>query len=419
MDLVYAAGAAVSSPVWGWNLLRTGKWRTDWRGRLGHVPAKPQAAGKRLLIHAVSVGEANLVRMLVELLEREHPEVEVVLSATTNTGIARALQLYGERHAVVRFPLDFSRAVERFLDAVQPDAVALVENEVWPNFTEACARRGIGLCVINGRLSERSHRRYALLRPVVRRMYARLDAVAAQTPDYAARFVDLGTAADRVDVLDTMKWDTAHVTREVEGSDALAVELGIDRTRPLIVAGSTGPGEEKLLLDACPSDVQLLVAPRKPERFDEVAALSPAIVRRTRPDARPPTPDTRLFLLDTLGELRKAYALADVCVVGRSFLGLYGSDVMEPVALGKPTVIGPHHSDFADSVAALRDAGGLQVIEAADLRRTLADLLADRDRASQLAKRGVEVILSRQGATQRHAKLLTRLLRFCNVESFA
>lgn len=428
MDLIYGAAAVVGSPVWGWNLLRTGKWRTDWAGRLGCVKASdrpghphpgplPEGEGakKRLLIHAVSVGEVNLVRLLVELFEREHPDVDVVISATTNTGVARAEQLYGARHAVVRFPLDFSGSVRRFLDAVRPDAVALVENEVWPNFTEACARRHLPLCVINGRLSARSHKRYAMLRPIARRMYGRLAAAACQTAAYAGRFADLGVAGDRVHVLDTMKWDTAQVTDRVGGAEELAAEMGVDRTQPLIVAGSTGPGEEKLLIDTCPRDAQLMLVPRKPERFDEVAALDRAIVRRTKipleiskPPAEPGAEGRRLFLLDTIGELRKAYALADVCIVGRSFLGLYGSDVMEAAALGKPTIIGPYHADFADAVEALRAADGLVVT--ADPGRAAAELLADRPAAAALAKRGVEVILSRQGATRRHAELLLRLL---------
>jgi 3-deoxy-D-manno-octulosonic-acid transferase len=410
MDLLYAATAAVSAPVWGYNLLRTGKWRTDWAGRLGNptIPPRRHPSTKRLLIHTVSVGETNLVRLLVEMLERDAPDVDVVISATTNTGIDRAKQLYGAKHAVVRYPLDFSCAVAWFLDAVQPDAVALVENEVWPNFVEACERRRIPTCVINGRLTERSHKRYAMLRPIVRRMYGRLTAAAVQTPDYAARFVDLGAPEAAVHVFDTMKWDTAQIADHVDGAESLAAEMGIDRSggRPLIVAGSTGPGEEKLLIDTCPRDAQLMLVPRKPERFDEVAALDPTMARRTRP--RTPEQSSRIFLLDTIGELRKAYALADVCLVGRSFLGLYGSDVMEPVALGKPTVIGPHHADFADAVAALRNAGGLIVTDAPG--RAVAELLADRAHAAELARRGVEVIRTRQGATHRHADLLLRLL---------
>jgi 3-deoxy-D-manno-octulosonic-acid transferase len=178
----------------------------------------------------------------------------------------------------------------------------------------------------------------------------------------------------------------------------------------LIVAGSTAPGEDKLLIDTCPPEAQLLLVPRKPEWFAGVAALSPGIVRRTEhPDGQSrPLDGQRLFLLDTIGELRKAYALADVVIVGRSFLGLYGSDMMEPIALGKPTIIGPHHADFADIMGAL--IAGEGIIVSAEPGKVAAELLADPTRARALAERGRRVILSRQGATERHAELLLRLM---------
>ncbi|MEX2387681.1 MAG: glycosyltransferase N-terminal domain-containing protein, partial [Phycisphaeraceae bacterium] len=364
-DIAYAAAALASAPVWGYRLWRTGKWRTDWTGRFGHgEPVTRNGQRRRLLIHAVSVGEVNAIRNLVDLLARDHADrVELVISTTTDTGHARACQLFADKHTVVRYPLDFTFAVRRFLDRVQPDAVALVELEIWPNFAAACQRRSIPLVVVNGRLSERSFARYRLLRPLVRAMFASLAAAAVQTPAYAERFVAMGAGPDAVHVLDTMKWDTARVADDVPGSDALAADMHIDRTRPLVVAGSTGPGEERLLIDAvrahCPADTQLLLVPRKPERFNEVAALDPNIIRRTEP--RTPNPESRIFLLDTMGELRKAYALATVVVVGRSFAGLGGSDPIEPIALGKPTLIGPDHHNFADVVDVFEQAGGIVV----------------------------------------------------------
>jgi 3-deoxy-D-manno-octulosonic-acid transferase len=215
----------------------------------------------------------------------------------------------------------------------------------------------------------------------------------------------MGVAADRVKVLDTMKWDTARIADHVEGAEALAAELGIDRSKPLIVAGSTGTGEEKLLIDTCLADVQLLLVPRKPERFDEVAALSPDMVRRTH---HKPGTGQRLFLLDTMGELGKAYSLADVVIVGRSFNGWGGSDPIEPVALGRPTIIGPDHHNFSDVVAALKAGGG--IIVAKKPVDGLTELLNSPEQRAELAKRGREVILSRQGATKRHADMLLKLL---------
>ena len=413
LDVMYGIGALLSSPFWGYSLLRTGKWRTDWRGRFGHVSAahrKPShsdsSQSKTLLIHAVSVGEVNLIRNLVDHFSQNEPGLNLIISTTTNTGFARATQLYAEQHTVVRYPFDFSWMVNRFLDALKPDAVALTELEIWPNFMQACVRRCIPVTVINGRLSENSFKGYKKFRPLLRRMFTSLSAACVQTQNYADRFRYMGVPAGRIHVLDTMKWDTARILDKVDGTDDLAREMGVDRSRPLIVAGSTGTGEEKLLIDACPEDVQLMLVPRKPERFEEVASLSTELVRRTKPESA--KPGKRLFLLDTMGELGKAYNLADVVIVGRSFNGWGGSDPIEPVALGKPTIIGPDHHNFADAVSALQSGAGLIVTDKPG--EAVSELLQNPQKRAELAKNGREVILSRQGSTRRHASVLNKLL---------
>ncbi|MCC7408611.1 MAG: hypothetical protein IT442_11110 [Phycisphaeraceae bacterium] len=422
-DIAYTVAVTVASPIWGYKWLSTGKWRTDWKARLGHCPLTPLPGAdglskpKTLLIHAVSVGEIDAIRQLVQTLGKlAGPALRVVVSTTTDTGTARARTLYEPDFAVVRYPFDFSRSVHRFLDAVRPDLVALVELEVWPNFVDECTRRGIPVAVINGRLSARSFKAYRRVRPLVAPMFRQLARVGAQSREIADRFIAVGAPAERVSVTDTMKWDTAEILDTVPGSDELAAAMGIDTSKPLIVAGSTGPGEEEMLIRTCPQDVQLLLVPRKPERFDEVARLADTfepqrpIVRRTRyrDGAKRPLSDQRLFLLDTIGELRKAYALADVVLVGRSFLGLYGSNMLEPIGLGKPTIIGTHHSDFADVMRALIDGQGILVTD--DPGPAAAGLLADKVKAAELARRGREVILARKGATLRHAHLLLELL---------
>jgi len=410
LDICYGLGALLTSPAWGLSLLKTGKWRTDWQGRFGHPgeAAGPDTGGgvKTLLIHAVSVGEVNLIRNLIDHLSQTQPDLRVVISATTNTGFARATQLYAEAHRVVRYPFDFSWMVDRFLDRIKPDAVALTELEVWPNFTRACQKRGIPVAVINGRLSAKSFKGYKKLRPLLRGMFASLSAVAAQTENYAERFSHMGVPAERVEVLDTMKWDTAKIVDHVDGADELAREMGIDRDKPLIVAGSTGTGEEKQLIAEVTDDIQLMLVPRKPERFEEVAALSSDMVRRTQPETA--GPGKRLFLLDTMGELAMAYHMADVVIVGRSFNSWGGSDPIEPVALGRPTIIGPDHHNFADAVDALSAGGGLIVTDRPG--QSLRELLNDPVKRAELAKHGRQVILSRQGATQRHTEMLLKLL---------
>jgi len=286
--------------------------------------------------------------------------------------------------------------------------VALVELEIWPNFVGACSRRSIPVSVINGRLSERSFRGYRRIRPWIGPSFRRLSFAAVQDEGYAERFRAMGVPDDACSVTGSMKWDASLLADEVEGSEELARDLGIDRNRPLVVAGSTGPGEEAMLHEACPDGVQLLCAPRKPERFVEAGAALPGCVRRSAtggPTGRGGGRATR-FLLDSLGELRRAYALADVVVVGRSFGDLDGSDPIEPVSLGKAVVIGPRHSDFGVIVEALRLAGGIEVCEANALGGVLRELLADGGRRERLASRGRACILEHKGASERHALLL-------------
>lgn len=426
LDILYAVGGLLSSPVWGFNLLRTGKWRTDWPGRFGFGPAlaatshttsgdtcgdtSGATSGGRLLIHAVSVGEVNATAALVAELQQRRPDLQIILSATTNTGHARAVQRYGDKLSVVRYPFDFTGSVRRLLDRVRPDVVALMELEVWPNFVQACRKRNIPVVVINGRMTARSFRRYQRLGPMIYRAFHQVTAAGVQTQDYAQRFRGLGVPEQNVTVLDTMKWDTAPGSVTIEGADELAADMGIDRSKPLIVAGSTGPGEEKILLDAKPDGVQLMLVPRKPERFDEVAALCPGIVRRTNPIKNPQS-KLENYLLDTMGELRKAYALADVVIVGRTFCPnerLGGSDPIEPIALGKPTVQGTDYYNFAEVVEAFLADDGIVVSD--EPMAAALQLLQDRDRAAQLAANGQAVIARRRGATQRYADLLLQYL---------
>ena len=420
MDFLYTAVAILGSPLWLYRLLRTGKWRTDWLGRFGYCQRAHDDHGhqRTLLIHAVSVGEVNSIRLLVEKLRQKVDGLRIVVSVTTDTGILRAHQLYDTDCSVVRYPLDWSCCVERFLDEVRPDGVALVENEVWPNFIRSCVRRSIPVGILNARLTEHSFSWYRRSGSIARGMYSRLAKVAAQTEADARRFSELGTPRVAVCVYDTMKWDTAEIVDEVAGVDELATAMGINRTRPVVVLGSTGDSEEKLLLEALGKKldpkVQLVFVPRKPERFDEVARiLGPDVARRSRSSGalRGISDDGRIFLIDTMGELRKAYALADVVVVGRSFNGWGGSDPIEPVGLGCPVIIGPDHQNFSDVVAALVAGDGLVVAQTADQAAEHVNLLlANRQQASDLADKGRQVIRERQGATDRYAHLVLEMI---------
>ncbi len=382
--------------------LRTGRWRTDARTRNGRVGPIPRPlGGPRLLVHGVSVGETHALVPLVEALAGSVAEGDIVVSASTETGFARARRLHRDRRAVVRFPLDFTWMVDRFLNAVRPDAVVLAELELWPNFLAACARRKIPVCVVNGRMSGRSFRAYSRWRSLMRRSFRRLALVAAQSERYRARFERLGVEAERCRVTGSLKWDAAHAVPDARAADRLARDLGIDRSRSLIVAGSTGPGEEMALMDELPHRCQLLIAPRDPDRWEEVAGLRPGMVRRTKPEG---TGQGTFFLLDTLGELTTAYALADAVFIGRSLIPRGGSNPLEAVALDKPTVIGPHHENFAEIVAALADAGGIAVSDRP--MKVIREWLEDPQAARMVGRRGSGVVARERGVAERTARLV-------------
>lgn len=403
LDAAYLLAAAATAPWW----LR--KKRGAWAERFGHTSVLPAKTRPRVMLHAVSVGEVNLIRALVDVLRAD---ADVVVASTTDTGAARAKELFLGKAHLVRYPLDASWSVRRFLDAVDPDVVALVELELWPNFASECRRRGIPLGIVNGRLSDRSHGRYRMARPILGRHFGSLAFLAAQDSVYAERFLAAGARRDRTTVAGSMKWDAASIEespRAMPGVSELAREMGIDLAAPIVVAGSTAPEEHALLHAATPPGAQLVCAPRRPEWWSDAERELPLCVRRSRVRAgaapRPHAERPR-FLLDTIGELRLAYALADVVVIGRSFGALHGSDPMEPAGLGRPIIIGPSHADFRAAVGSLHDAGALMVVEKDALGPALSGLLADTRGRAEMGRRAIACVRDHQGATERTRRLI-------------
>jgi len=428
VDCCYLLLAILLAPLLAFQAIVTGKYRSDWAQRTGQMPPLPSAS-QRVWIHAVSVGEANAVRGLIAVWQERSPETEFVISTTTDTGKARLTSLFPDI-TIIRYPLDFSRWVRRALDRIQPTMIVLVELEVWYQFVTQAAARGIPLAVINGRLSQRSVRGFRWIAPVTRRMFRSLSWVAAQDETYAERFRQMGTPADRVTVTGSLKWDTAEVTDTIAGSETLAEAMGIDRQRPLWVCGSTGPGEEETILQAFASlrrqhpKLQLAIVPRKPERFDEVAALiaktgHECLRRSSAPDGSQRNLNSSAVLLgDTMGELRKLYSLADVVFVGRTLADMGGSDMMEVAALAKPAIVGRHTENFTDIMRRLTANDGICVINT-DLNDTataqkLADsvsrLLTDRTASQRLANNGRNVVRQNRGTTQRTLDGLLEIL---------
>ncbi|HUB23928.1 MAG TPA: 3-deoxy-D-manno-octulosonic acid transferase, partial [Tepidisphaeraceae bacterium] len=369
-----------------------------------------------VFIHAVSLGEINATRQLVRRLSDRGP-LHLIVSTTTDTGYARAMELYGSQAdmTVVRFPLDFSWAVSRILDNLRPSVVALMELEVWPNFMAQCRKRNIPVVLINGRLTETSFRRYRSVRPLVSGMFRSLTQICAQEQDYAERFIELGADPKRVSVTGTMKFDTAQIAETIPGAPALAAAVGLSPGAGQVwVCGSTGPGEEPLLIECYGKllgkfpRLRLVLVPRKPERFNDVAETIAAAgfhcVRRSRPDVMS---DQSIILGDTMGELNAWYSLADVVFVGRTLLDLgprqHGSDMIEPAALGKPVIVGPYTGNFAEPMAKFVEAEAIRVIAGMDeLESEASQLLSDPEQARALGERARQVVQRERGATDRH-----------------
>lgn len=410
-DALYLLGLLLLWPLLVIRRIRRGPGSVALRERLGNVPLRP-VASRCVWIHAVSLGEVNATRTLVRELHKASPNTVIVISSTTQTGLAQARQLY-PKLVVFRYPLDLSLVVSRVLGRIRPSAIVLMELEIWPNLIDMASSRGIPVMIANGRITaEKSVKRFNLpiLRSIARRMFARLEYVAAQDQTYADRFVQLGVPANRVAVTGSLKYDTAEIADHIDGQEQLATAMKLDTASPLWVCGSTGPDEEAMILDAYQRlraefpALQLAIVPRKPERFDEVAHLIAdrgfTCVRRSG-KATPVTPDApRVLLGDTMGELRKFYALATVVFVGRTLVPMGGSDMMEVAALGKATIVGPYTDNFAEAMQILRERDGIvEISQAGELADCVAGLLRDDARRAAVGNNGREAVRAKTGAT--------------------
>lgn len=433
MDIIYLLGLIAFSPWLLLRSLRTGRYRSDWAARLGKIAADRresiQISGCRVMIHCVSVGELTSVGAMVrEILEADQ-SVQVILTVTTDTGMARARALYpaeSRRVVVLRYPLDFTFAVRRFLNTVRPHFVALVELEVWPNFMAECRRRSIPVEIMNGRMTARSFKRYALVKPLMGRMLSHAVHIGVQSRPIAERFMALGVAEEKITVLPTMKYDTADFSTEVPGAAAMAKALGIGPGQWLLVAGSTGPGEEDFLLEGYTAlslrwpQLRLAIAPRKPEVYSQVLEKIKArgfkVVRRSEnPDGCTgrELSGEHIIVLDTMGELRKLYAAAGGIFSGRSLVPLGGSDMIEAAALGRPVCFGPHTWNFADVVqdllaadAAVEIGDGPALIEAVD------QWLKHPGAAAAMSARARAAIAAQSGSSRIYAQ---RVLTGCGL----
>jgi len=424
IDFIYLLTALAISPVFVYRVIRHKRYRTGWAQRFGKVTRK--SPGKKCIwLHAVSVGEVNAAKTIVEELQTRFRDFEIAISTTTDTGFGRAGKMFGQTLQVFYFPLDVSWTMHRAFRRIRPALCLLMELEVWPNFVEFACKLNVPVLVLNGRISDKSFTKYKKIKPITRMIFRRVTLVLAQTNEYAERFKELGCPAERVIVTGSLKYDTAQITDKVAGADGLAEQLCIGE-EVVWVAGATGPGEEKIVLDVYSTlvgrsefkNLRLVIVPRKPERFEEVARLiSEAGFDFSRYSTLKGTKRTLaekipVILGDTMGDLRRFYSLATVIFVGRSLVPMGGSDMMEAAALGKCTIFGPHAFNFKQTVdALLAENGAIIVANQQELLETVQRCLSDSAFAEQIAQNGREVIRKNQGATAKTVSHITKFLR--------
>ena len=405
-NVAYLVALTLLAPWLMWRRRRTGRYRQHlaaklWgRVRIANPDGKPVA-----WFHGVSVGEVHLLGTLVAAFRKRHPEFLCVVSSTTDTGLAEARSRFADL-PVIAWPFDFTWAAANALDAVRPAVVVLAEGELWPNFLAAAATRGIPVVVVNARLSPRSFGRYARVAWFARRLLFRhLAVVAAQCDDTAARFRKLGLPPEKLRVTGSVKYDGAGGDRDTPK----ARELRRLFPSPLtLVAGSTHAPEEAIVLAAFARlrerfpALGLILVPRHPDRFADVAKLLEGSAFARRSELAAPT-DAPILLLDTVGELGAAWGLADVGYVGGTLDGVRGGQSMiEPAGYGVPTVFGPHAWNFRDAARRLVEAGGAVVVRSADeLENEVAKLLADTARRGRMGGAARDLVRAQQGATAR------------------
>ena len=373
--------------------------RFGWYGR---TAARPRGA---IWIHAVSLGETRAVAPLVERLLRDAPQRPILLTHMTATGREAGRALFGERVVQAWLPYDLPFAMRRFLARFRPRAGLLVETELWPNLIVAAGRAGIPLLLVNARLSERSARGYARVSRSTRQLVRALAGVAAQTDADAQRLHALG--AMQVEVTGNLKFDVAIPAELRERGRLLREQFG--RERSLLLLASTRDGEEALLLDALaratlPPQALVVIVPRHPQRFDSVAALVEArgfaLARRSAD--RPVASGVRIVVGDSMGELAAYYVASDVAFVGGSLLPLGGQNLIEAIAAGVPTLVGPHTFNFAQaSDAAITAGAALRVGDADDVFAVAARLLADPASRERMRVHAATFIAAHRGAVDR------------------
>jgi 3-deoxy-D-manno-octulosonic-acid transferase len=419
LNAAYLAVLLVASPWVIWSAWKHGKYREGFAAKfLGQVPVRTSNR-PCVWLHAVSVGEVNLLSSTIGALTRKRPEVECVISTTTKAGYELAIKKYAD-HTVFYCPLDFSWAVNRAMRRIRPDLLVLAELELWPNLIAAAKQQGVKVAIINGRLSDKSFRGYSRVRALVTRVLQKIDVIAAQNEETAERFRKLGANSSAIISTGSLKFDGSQTDRNNSRTRELKSLAQFSEGDLIFLAGSTQDPEEAMavrifqtLVPQFPK-LKLVLVPRHPQRFDEVATLLAKSdldwVRRSELASARGTPYS-VLLVDTVGELGAWWGTATAGFVGGSFGSRGGQNMLEPAAYGVATCFGPNTWNFRDIVAQIVKADGAEVVNSeAEFAAFVRRVLENRAWAAELGQRARELVLSQQGATKRTVDLLLPLL---------
>jgi 3-deoxy-D-manno-octulosonic-acid transferase len=399
-----------------WRALRYPAYWRRWPERFGFV--EPLDAPHVIWVHAVSVGEVRSAAALIETLTQRYAGHKLVVTTMTPTGSDQVRELFGDRVHHCYVPYDFPLAVRRFLDRVRPEIAVIAETELWPNIFAACHKRGIPILLVNGRVSPESLRGYRRVPRIVRAMLAQVQLLCAQTRADAQRLLNLGAPGERIKVTGNLKFDVELPARLLEQGRELREHWG--RARPVWIAASTHAGEERQVLDAfaklretLPS-LLLVLVPRHPERFRGVARLCAgrgyAIALRSRCPAALPA-GTEILVGDTMGELQRLYAAADVAFVGGSLVAKGGQNPLEACAVRVPVIFGPHMFHFEEiSAMALERGAARQVRDVDELAATVARYFEQPELRRAAGRTAYSLVADNRGALARTLDLMQEAL---------
>jgi 3-deoxy-D-manno-octulosonic-acid transferase len=435
LNFLYALLLVLASPWILWRRITQGRYRRGWREKLlGFIPepaARPSATDvsqqrpPRIWFHAVSVGELQVIRPVIELAISEWPELQVIVTTSTDSGYELAKKLYAKHH-VGFAPLDFTWAVRNALDRIEPDLVVMTEMELWPNWYRATAHRKIPIAIINARLSERSLRGYQRAARWIVPTLKQVAWIGAQSATYRDRFLKLGYPETQIEVTGNIKFDGATPDREhpevVHRRQLLSLTKSPSADPPIVwLCGSTQAPEEALCLHAMTNllprfpHLRMILVPRHAERFDEVARLVESSglpwIRRSQLHDDPAGTEWRIFLADSVGELRWWWGLANIGFVGGSFGSRGGQNMIEPCAYGVATSFGPNTRNFADVVQLLLEShGAVQFQDPAQLEPWVAAMIERSTERCELQARARELVQNQRGAVQRTWSRLKELI---------